>query len=272
LALALALAYVALGGLLSYRGAISSRTICVNVLAVFPIVALLGRHIVLAEISLVLLGLLWLCVSVVRSGRVFGVSSADILAGILSYLLLALVFITGASLLRWALDPVFPSRLYDGASWHFSLTELELFYLGSILCPLFLVVIVAVVIFFPVGTVYFSSLVSSLGRVGSRLHDSLHDWLEGLHSAPLRFRLPLDARVSLLVAVLVSLVVACYPYVDSINPNGSFVGTDLVFYQVYLNKMTSTDLAGVISYAFKLLLQELMSLCVAPKLKLTERA
>jgi len=205
---------------------------------------------VLAETSLVLLGLLWLCLLVAGTHRIFGVSAAGIVARMFSYLLFIVVCITGASVLRWALDPVFPGRLYEGAGWHFSLTELQLFYSGSILCPLFLVVIVAVVVVFPVAMVYVSSLVSLLGRAGSRLQDGFRGWLDSLRLSSIEFRLPFDARVGLLAAVVVSLVVVYYPYAVAINPKGSFVGVDFIRYASWLDLMSSRSFWDALSYVF----------------------
>ncbi|MBO3804007.1 MAG: hypothetical protein JTT11_09105 [Candidatus Brockarchaeota archaeon] len=126
--------------------------------------------------------------------------------------------IEAISLLRWLLHPLqLPSRIADPLS-RFSAIEAELFYAPADLTPIAMLVLL------------FSYPLFHLARKlkGVAKSSSVVDANPGLS---------LDGRIMLAVAVAITALVASYPYLPSVNPAGKYVGTDIYYYEIWLDEM-----------------------------------
>lgn len=200
-------------------------------------------------------GLLSLILAMARFEELFGVPTPQAMALFFSCLIGILVFIEISSLARWLFHPLFPSMVYNDPSWSLSLVELQLFFSGSVLCPLLLLLIVFALLVRPVAELYVSSMrnmlhplmrkTSAFGRLRGVFDLTKVDFELGVHLGS-----PFVSRVMMVSALAVGLALAIYPYSPGVNPGGRYVGVDIPRYRMWLHKMLEESPIGAVSYAF----------------------
>jgi len=142
-----------------------------------------------------------------------------------SYFILILAAIEAISLIRWLLYPIYPTPLYGDPSWHFPYLEMQLFYISGLLTPYLLVLL------------YFWWLIRPLADL--------------LPKVDFEFRPTFPARWAkglLLFSMAMSVFVAIYPYLPSVNPHEVSVSVDVRYYKEWLEEMDKAP--DAVSYAF----------------------
>ncbi len=145
---------------------------------------------------------------------------------ILGIVAIILCLIEVGSLLNWLLFPIdSPSYLNELFS-RFSNIETQLFYAPADLTPIAMLLLL------------FSY---PLFMIAKRLKGIKED---GIVNCDLH----LDGRILLVAAIVLTAIIASYPYLPSINPEGKYVGTDIYYYKIWLDDM-GTDPSNAVNFA-----------------------
>ncbi|WP_415280935.1 hypothetical protein [Candidatus Nitrososphaera sp. FF02] len=144
-----------------------------------------------------------------------------------------------ASLVTWLIYPLFPSQIYSTEFWHLARLNAELFAVIGIASPAIIILIIfgflLLIMIQP-----FKDIVSRFvsGVLSRDAHDILFIKLSG---KKLQFN-----RLLLTSSIILGVVVPMFPYIDSINPDGQYLGTDIPNYITWINDATGSDLADTL--------------------------
>ncbi|RLI06022.1 hypothetical protein DRO26_00405 [Candidatus Bathyarchaeota archaeon] len=167
----------------------------------------------------------------------------EILEKVCISLLLILITTEILALLRWVTHPFWPSE--ENWTWHFVKIENQLFYAWTPICPILFMVAVYIWLLKPLTKV--------LERTGKKIFKTfskMERWVNSVRTDEIKIPFTRHPKVLLFASMLLTVVLALYPYHPNLNPLGRFVGVDVRYYFEWLGGMVGKPFPEALSYAF----------------------
>jgi len=157
--------------------------------------------------------------------------------------LFILVVVEVLALLGWVTYPFFHG--WKGWIWHFVEVENQLFYAWAPVCPLLFMVAAYIWLLKPL-----TKILGKMGKGFAKAFLRVDEWVGLVKTDEIRMPFTRYPKILLFASMLLSVILAFYPYHPSLNPNGRFVAVDVHYYFEWLGGLVSKPFPEALSYAF----------------------